>query len=116
MDLVYDLVVVLHLLGMAMIVGGWLAQVRSQQPQVTPVILYGALAQVITGVVLVGMASADLIDRDPNNTKVAVKLVIAMVVAGLAVVGNVRRTEFKPALVHLLGLLAVANVFVAALW
>lgn len=116
MDLLYDVIVVLHLIGMAMIVGGWLMQIRSPAPKVAVGMLHGALLQVVTGLILTGMASADVVDTELNNTKIAVKLVTAMVVAGLAVVGNARPDAAKPALVHALGGLAVVNVVIAVLW
>ncbi|WP_018637305.1 hypothetical protein [Parafrankia elaeagni] len=116
MGVLYDLVVVLHLIGMAMIVGGWLAQIRVPHPVITPGILHGALAQIFTGMILVGLASSGAVDQDPNNTKVAVKLAVAAVVAGVAVVGNARGDEAPVALAHAAGGLAVGNVAIAVLW
>ena len=77
MDLVYNLLVALHLLGMAAVVGGWIA-VRSGRTVVAP-ILWGARAQIVTGLALVGVAEAIKDDEHHvNNTKIAVKLVIAL--------------------------------------
>ena len=63
MDLVYDLLVVLHLLGMAAVVGGWIA-VRSGRTVTAPIV-WGARAQLVTGlalaaVALVGVPAEDL--------------------------------------------------------
>lgn len=116
MSLVYDLVVVLHLIGMAMIVGGWLAQIRSPRPVISPGILHGALVQILTGMILVGLASSDAVDRDVDNTKIAVKLVVAAAVAGLAVVGQARAKDAPPAFTHGAGGLAATNVMIAVLW
>ena len=77
MDLVYNLLVALHLLGMAAVVGGWIA-VRSGRTVIAPIV-WGARAQLVTGLALVGIASAIKDDdHTVNNTKIAVKLVIAL--------------------------------------
>src|SRR6478736_4992115 len=46
MDLVYNLLVALHLLGMAAVVGGWIA-VRSGRTVIAPIV-WGARAQLVT--------------------------------------------------------------------
>ena len=56
MDLVYNLLVVLHLLGMAAVVGGWVA-VRSGRTVTAPIV-WGARAQLVTGLALVVPAGA----------------------------------------------------------
>ncbi|NUP27327.1 MAG: hypothetical protein HOQ44_11660, partial [Nocardia sp.] len=48
MDFVYNVVVVTHLLGMAAVVGGYAAG----RPAVNEVMVWGARAQLVTGVVL----------------------------------------------------------------
>jgi hypothetical protein len=117
MDLVYNLLVVLHLLGMAAIVGGWIA-VRSGRTVIAPIV-WGARAQIVTGVLLVGIAEA-LKDEEHhiNNTKIAVKLVIALVVAAMAEIGHARskRGEDAGTFLDVAGGGAVVNVAVAALW
>ena len=55
MDVLHKVLVALHLLGMAAVVGGWIA-VRSART-VTPVVVWGARAQLVTGLLLVGFAS-----------------------------------------------------------
>ena len=117
MDLVYNLLVVLHLLGMAAVVGGWIA-VRSGRTVTAPVV-WGARAQIVTGVLLVGIASAIKDDEhEVNNAKVAVKLVVALVVVAAAEIGNARSKRGQDAgtLLDVAGGAAVVNVGVAALW
>ena len=114
MDVVKDLLVLLHLVGMAAVVGGWL--VVRNEPRVVPPILWGARAQILTGLLLVGIAEAG---TDPvNHPKVGVKLVVALAVTALAEIANARqrRGEPNPTLVQAAGGLAVVNTAVAALW
>ena len=84
MEIVYNLVVVLHLVGMAIIVGGYLAVVRA--PKLLPGMWHGALTQLVTGLALVGMRESGAVKgEDPlNHAKIGVKLVVALVVAGFA--------------------------------
>jgi hypothetical protein len=117
MDLVYNLLVALHLLGMAAVVGGWVA-VRTGRTVTAP-ILWGARAQILTGFLLVGIASAVKDDEHVvNNTKIAVKLAIALVVVAVAEIGaaRARRGEDTGRLLDIAGGGATVNVLVAALW
>ncbi|HEY7718433.1 MAG TPA: hypothetical protein VH915_06715 [Pedococcus sp.] len=114
MDFVKDLLVLVHLLGMAAIVGGWFV-VRAE-PRVVAPILWGARAQVLTGLLLVGVN--EMVDDPVNNAKVGVKLVVALAVAACAEIGSARqkRGEAAATLVHAAGGLALLNTAVAALW
>ena len=118
MDLVFRLLLVLHLLGMASIIGSWLA--TSRAPRVLPGMVHGALIQLVTGVAMVGLLESDAVDSDDadgvNNAKIAVKLTVALVVVVLAWVNRKRGDAVRPAIVHLIGGLAVLNVLVAVLW
>ncbi|WP_068278112.1 hypothetical protein [Aldersonia kunmingensis] len=115
MTVVYNIVVAAHLLGMAVLVGGYAATLRA--PQITELIVWGARAQLITGIILVGIGEASL-DKDYNNTKIAVKFVISFVIVALAEVGRARekRGDGIVNLVHAVGILAIVNVLVAAIW
>ena len=54
MDILKYILVFLHILGAAAIVGGWFATFK--KPTVLPAQLYGAIAQLVTGLALVGIA------------------------------------------------------------
>ena len=113
MELVTDLVVVLHLLGLAAIIGSAVFVARGV---VTPALVWGARAQIVTGLVLVGLA--EMGDDPVNHTKVGVKLLVALAVAACAEIaaGRERRGQGRPELVHAAGGLAVLNTMVAVLW
>ncbi|ONM50116.1 hypothetical protein [Nocardia donostiensis] len=115
MGLIYNVVVTTHLLGMAAVVGGYAAG----QPRVSEVMVWGARAQLITGIVLVGMAEAiGSLDKDLDMMKIGVKLVIAVLVAAFAEIsrGDAKRGKAVPWMVHAAGGLAIVNVLIAALW
>lgn len=113
MAIVYGVLVVLHLIGMAGIVGGWMSTIRN--PRITPAILYGSLVSLVTGILLVGLNYPVFGGDDIDNTKITFKLVVALAIAVLAWV-NRRRDDLPKGLLNLLGLLALANVAVAVLW
>jgi hypothetical protein len=136
MRVVIGVLVVLHLLGAAAIIGPWLAAPRAGRIRTSMV--WGARAQVVTGILLVGLheMSSDPAD-ELIRAKIGVKLVIALAVAACAEIANGRQrralatadpgdatggggtaTAVLPAagLVQATALLAILNVCVAVLW
>lgn len=117
MQLVYDLLVVAHLLGMAALVGGWLVLLAGASS--TTVMAWGARAQLVTGLVLVGLAEGvSSLDEDLDHAKIGVKLVVAIAAVALVEIGRARtkRGQDGAALVRAAGALGVLNVVVAAVW
>lgn len=115
MEIVYDVVVVLHFLGLASLIGGWLVQMRmGGERYVNPAMLHGALTQLITGVIIVGLGESAL-DRDYDYAKITTKLVITAVVLLLVWV-NRKKDVIPDGLYYLIGGLAITNVAIAVLW
>ncbi|MEN2745643.1 hypothetical protein [Sinomonas halotolerans] len=115
MSITYNVVVFLHIVGAAMIIGPWIASMK--QPTVGPRQFDGAMTQLLTGVILMGLIPA--LDFDANYPKLIVKLVVALVVGVLAFIGNRRRKAgqtVSPGLAHAVGGLALLNVAIATLW
>jgi hypothetical protein len=117
MDVVYKVLVVLHFLGLASLIGGWLVQLRAVgERYVSPAMLHGILTQLVTGVLLVGLAEGvSSLDREVDTVQVGVKLLVAVVVAILCW-ANRRRENVPNGLYFLIGLLSVANVVIAVFW
>ena len=113
MELLTNLVVVLHLLGLAAIIGSAVFVSRGIP---TPALVWGARAQIITGLILVGLNEAG--DDPVNHAKIGVKLLIALGVVACAEIAAARerRGQGNPQLVHTAGGLAVLNTLVAVLW
>ena len=114
MEPVIHVFVVLHLLGMAAIVGGWIAQRTGGRGM--PALVWGARAQLITGLVLVGLNEMN--DEPLNHVKVSVKLIVALAVAACAEIAGARAKKGSPAptLVDAAAGLTVVNVLIAVLW
>ncbi|MCB0912955.1 MAG: hypothetical protein KDB60_15195 [Propionibacteriaceae bacterium] len=115
MEFLIGVFVVLHLLGMAAIVGGWLAM-RLGAPRGLVPLVWGARAQVVIGLVLVALN--ELNQEDVNNIKIGVKLLVALAVAACAEIARARAKKGvdQPALVNAAFALTLVNVLVAVLW
>jgi hypothetical protein len=81
MDFLRDLLLFIHLLGMAALFGGALVQLRDADHVVNSAMLYGALTQVVSGLLLVGVIEGQ--DDPIDHTKIGVKLGVALVIAVL---------------------------------
>lgn len=104
----------LHLLGFSVLLGGLLLQVREPVKTVNALTRDGAGIAVLAGMLLVGVLEAmDGVSVD--RTKIGVKLVIGLVILGL-VMGNVRKERISVWLWGLLLALTLADVAVALFW
>ncbi|MER5966569.1 hypothetical protein [Streptomyces sp. NPDC002057] len=116
MDVLINVFVALHIIGIASLLGGFLTQMKAMgtgTARFTPAMLHGALTMLVTGVALVGLNQAD--DQTVNNLKVGIKLAILVVVLGLV---YVKRDEARvdKGLFAAVGALTTANIFIATLW
>jgi len=123
LDLVRSLLLITHILGLALILGSFFLQMRRKKSFEFGTMLIGAITQLVTGLALVGVLQAG--DGDVNNAKIAVKTAFAVVVLVAVLVARARQAKAlanggneKAALpfLHLAGMGALINVFVAVLW
>ena len=115
MDILEKVLLVLHFVGLASLLGGVLVQSKLLRSgaRVLPAIMHGAWLQLITGLALTGVISAT--DNDLDNTKIAVKLGILLVIVVLAFI-NRKKTNPKAWVVPAIGLLTLANIVIAVFW
>ena len=111
MDIVIGIFVVLHLIGWAMTLGGALATMKS--PKITPGMLHGVLTALVTGILLVGLHEMN--DGAIDNVKIAVKLVVALAVTFMVILGRRKESVSTGYLGGVAGLVVV-NVAIAVLW
>lgn len=112
MDTVYEVLVWVHVAAWVVVLAGYLKDVRG--PVVNGWMAHGLTAAFVLGLALTGIASASDAVDDPNNAKVAVKLVV-----GLAAIGLAHATRRRPApnpLAHVVAALVVVNVVLAYAW
>jgi hypothetical protein len=119
METVRLVLVVLHVLGLSVIIGPFLFQVSRKTDLDTRLMRFGAIAQLVTGLALVGVRQAG--DLPVDNVKIGVKLVVALLVlVAVWMVGRVQRRDRASSAAlpwfHTAGALAIGNVLVAVLW
>lgn len=115
MSTLYNVLLLLHFIGLAMLVGGFFAQMGATPRTVTHWMRDGVLTQLITGFAMVGIVQSGSLE-DPselNNTAVAIKLGIALVVTVLALVGMRQDPEKQQPYWAACGALALVNMVVA---
>ncbi|MEV0035729.1 hypothetical protein [Streptomyces sp. NPDC050804] len=116
MDVLINVFVALHIIGIASLLGGFLTQMKPMSAGTArfgPAMLHGALTMLVTGIALVGLNQAD--DNPVNNIKIGVKLAILVVI--LAVVYVRRDEETAPkGLFGAVGGLTVVNILIATVW
>jgi len=116
MEIVKGILVVLHIVGFALVFGGALAQIPAAKKgtaRVLPIMLWGALLLLVTGLALVGMTYA--LGGAPNNAKIGVKLIVL-----LALIGHIFGVRKKESLsaggLYAMAGMALVNAGIAVLW
>ncbi len=114
MELLKNILVVLHLIGWAIVLGGTLVNLRT--PKIATGVLHGALTALVTGILIVGIAEMSDELGDPNMAKIAVKLVIALVVTLLVILGQRRPEKVTTGYLGAIAGLTAVNVAIAVIW
>lgn len=114
--------VVLHFVGLAALLGGFLVQIKALKPgtaKIVPAMIHGAWTMLITGLLLVGLhewtSSLDPAAGEIDNIKIAVKTVVVTVVLVL-VMQNRKKESVKSGTLGLIGGLTLLNVVLAVFW
>ncbi|MFC5290585.1 hypothetical protein ACFPM7_26320 [Actinokineospora guangxiensis] len=113
MEFVRLLLVFLHLLGMGLLVGTFLVQMRASDGTLNKGWLHGAGLQLLTGLALMGLAP--LTDAEYSHVKLGIKLVVVVAIAGIAF-AFARKTPLPKWVGPALGGLVVLNVGLAVFW
>jgi uncharacterized membrane protein SirB2 len=113
-DFVRHLLVFLHLLGMAMLIGTFMLQLKAgKDSPLNKGWLHGSALQLVTGIAL--MLLAPLTNQDYNHIKLGVKLLVLIVIGVLAVL-NISKERVANWLAPALGGFVVLNVGLAVFW
>lgn len=113
MELLHHVLLVLHLLGWAIVLGGVVVNIRTGQ--LPAGILHGALTALATGIALVLVGSLGL-DRDYDHVKLGAKLLVALAVTALVLVGRRQPERVGAGLSGAIAGLTALNVTLAVLW
>ncbi|MBA3021478.1 hypothetical protein [Propionicimonas sp.] len=115
MESLISVFVVAHLLGLSAILGGWLANRLGAEGGLSALV-WGARAQFVIGLILVGLNEAAR--EELNYAKIAVKAAVGLTVVILAEIANlwVKRGRSASVLVNMVAGLTIVNVAVAVGW
>ena len=113
MEILRLVLLFVHILGFAALLGGLLVQVREPVKRVNDLMRDGAGTAVLAGLGLVGVLEAG--DDPVDHAKIGVKLVIGLVVLVL-VMANMRKERIADGLYYGLLALTVVNIGVAVFW
>jgi hypothetical protein len=101
-----------HILGYAALLGGLLVQVRSETKAVTPLMRDGIGTAFLAGLLLVGVLESL---GSPDHAKIGVKFAIGLVILVLVMV-NLRKPSIPQGLYFALLALTITNIAVAVFW
>jgi hypothetical protein len=117
MELLRNVVVLLHIVGFAVTFGAWAAEATAKRFRTTRIMDYGILISLLTGLALAAPWPTGI---ELNYPKIAVKLVILVALGGLLGMGNARQRRTgnsvpRPLFVSV-GVLSFVAAAIAVLW
>lgn len=116
MEILKNVVLALHILGVVALLGGVLYQIgaaRLGKARILPGMMHGAWTMLVTGILLVGLQYP--LGNEVNNVKISVKLVVLIAIIVIALVNRKRETVASWVL-PAIGGLTVLNVVLATVW
>lgn len=120
-ELSRNVLVILHLVGMASLLGGFLTQMKAmgqKAARIVPAMVHGAWTALITGILLVGVAQWRIgmgANFEVDHTKIAVKSIIVAVILVLVMI-NRKKDSVKAPIFGAIGALTLTNVVLAVIW
>ena len=113
--------VVLHLVGMAALLGGFLVQIkalRAKTAEILPAMVHGAWTSLLTGILLVSVHYWELTlgsTEELDNSKIAIKSVVVAVIVTLAMIHR-KKNPVSGNVLGTIGALTFLNVVLAVFW
>lgn len=112
MEILRLVLLFVHILGFAALLGGLLVQLSAGEKTVNSLMRDGAGTAFVAGLLLVGVLESL---GDPDHAKIGVKFAIALVILVL-VMANMRKPRIPDGLYYGLLALTVVNIAVAVFW
>lgn len=116
MTVVVGILLVLHLLGWAIALGGLLA--RMKHPKILGGVLHGLYLALVTGLIFAAFSgfASETWYHPLDYAKIGIKLVIAIVVVVMGILGKNREEKVTRGYLGAMIGLIVVNVAIAVLW
>ena len=121
LELTKNTFLVLHLVGHASLLGGFLTQVgamRQGTARIVPAMMHGVWTALATGLLLVGLAEyrvATGADFDVNHMKIGVKSLVVLIIMFL-LYRKRKKNTVKAGLFGAIGGLTLGNIVLAVFW
>lgn len=118
MDVVINIIVALHIIGVASLLGGMLVQMKSIKTGTTkilPAIMHGAWTMLVTGILLVGLNEMAHDVTAAFHMKIGVKLLVLVAIIVIALV-NKKKDKLATWVLPALTALTLLNIFLATVW
>jgi hypothetical protein len=109
-----EVLLYLHLIGFALLLGGSIAQYLSGKLRINVAMLTGAFAQVVTGLILAMPLGRDKA-HEPEPAALVVKLVVALAVLAMTFFSRKRESVNRGHFLAIVGLV-LANAAVGVFW
>jgi len=103
----------LHLIGLALLLGGFVVQLRAAKRRITGAMLLGTVTMVVTGPALVSVRRS--LDLPVLDAKIGTKAMVVAVLASVAIIDWFLRGR-QAWTFYAVGSLAVANLAIAVFW
>lgn len=116
-----DSLVVLHFIGLASLLGGFLVQIKSlsaKTAEIIPAMVHGAWTMFITGLLLVGVREWEQAlggGEDLDHIKIGVKAVVALAILVIVLLKK-KQKPVSSGVLGAVGGLTVLNVILAVFW
>ena len=113
MDILRHVLLFIHVLGFAALLGGLLVQVREPEKKANSLMRDGSGTAFVAGLALVGVLEAG--DADVNHAKIGAKLVLALVILVL-VMANLRKPRISNGLYWTIFVLTLVTIGTVIFW
>ena len=121
LDFTRHSLIVLHFVGFAALLGGFLTQMKAMgagTAKIIPAMVHGAWTVFAAGLLLVGLAEYRVAmgaDFEINHMKIGVKTAVALVILVL-VMANRKKESLKTPVFGAVGALTLTNIVLAVFW
>lgn len=121
LELSRNLLLVLHFVGLASLLGGFLTQIRGMAQgvaKIIPAMVHGVWTAFVTGLLLVGVAEWRIAmgaNLEIDHTKIAVKTVVVLIVLVLVMTQR-KKQSVKSPVFGSIGALTLTNIVLAVFW
>ena len=120
-EIVRNSLIVLHLVGLASLLGGFMTQMKAmaaKSAKVVPAMVHGAWTALATGILLVGVAQWRIAmgaGFEIDHMKIGVKSLVVTVIL-ILVMANRKKESISAPVFGAIGALTLTNVVLAVFW